>query len=88
MRDESPMKRSKRQKIREALADRLREIRYERFGEAVDPLAEALEVPAGTWMNYEEGVTIPAETLLLFIELTHADPHWLLTGEGDRYSRR
>ena len=78
----------KRQKIREALADRLREIRYEQFGEEVDPLAEALEVPARTWVNYEEGVTIPAEILLLFIELTHADPHWLLTGEGDRYSSR
>nr|WP_303652731.1 S24 family peptidase [Paludisphaera mucosa] len=42
-------------------------------------------MPARTWYNYETGVTVPAEILLSFIELTGASPTYLTTGEGPRY---
>jgi len=69
----------------EHLASRVQQIRHETFGDGVADLAQALEIPAGTWQNYERGVTIPAWVLLRFLDLTGADPHWLLTGEGGRY---
>jgi hypothetical protein len=65
---------------------RLREIRLAKFGEdGVAALAWALKIPARTWEHFEAGVTVPAEIILEFIALTGAEPHWLLTGEGDRY---
>ena len=82
------MNRARHPSTRRALAERIREVREERFGEDVEALADELEIPARTWMNYEEGVTIPAEILLAFIESTHAHPRWLLTGSGDKYSER
>jgi hypothetical protein len=72
--------------VHAALSRRVREIRQELYGDdggAV--LAESLRVPSRTWANYESGVVLPAEAILRFIELTGADPHWLLTGEGPRY---
>jgi hypothetical protein len=80
------MPRSRHEIIRAALAGRIREVRQERFGEEVEPLAGKLGIPAGTWWNYEAGVTMPAEILLAFIEATGVRPHWLLTGEGERYA--
>jgi hypothetical protein len=72
-----------------ALATRLREVRRELYGESGGPeIAEALRLPARTWANYESGVIIPAQVILDFIELTGADPHWLLTGRGERYTLR
>lgn len=69
------------------LALRLCQVRLESFGEHGAPLvAEALRLPCRAWLNYEAGVTIPGLTLLRFIELTGAEPRWLLTGEGDRYN--
>jgi hypothetical protein len=66
------------------LARRVREIRCALYGETGGPLlAEALGVPARTWRNYESGVIIPAPAILRFLEITGADPVWLLTGEGD-----
>jgi hypothetical protein len=68
------------------LAARVREVRGELYGETGAPLlAEALELPACTWLNYEAGEVIPASVILRFIELTGANPHWLLTGCGERY---
>jgi hypothetical protein len=68
------------------LAGRVREIRRELYSEGGGPmLAEALGVPARTWENYEQGVIIPAPVILRFLELTGAEPGWLLTGQGDRY---
>jgi hypothetical protein len=67
---------------------RLREVRIERFGEhdtGVMTLADALDLPPATWRNYEEGVVMPGEVLLQFIGLTHVTPHWLLTGDGEKY---
>jgi hypothetical protein len=49
-------------------------------------LAEALQIPFRTWYNYENGCTIPATAILRFIELTGTNPHWLLTGCGEKYS--
>ena len=42
------------------LADRVREVRLELFGEHGGPrLAEALGIPHRTWHHFENGVTIP-----------------------------
>jgi hypothetical protein len=76
-------------KENEQLSSRVRQIRLERFGDdGVSAMSRALEIPARTWEHYENGVTIPGQALLQFIELTGAEPHWLLTGEGEPYSDR
>jgi len=68
------------------LARRVREIRRDIYGESgASMLAEDLDLPARTWVNYESGVIIPATVILHFLEVTGANPGWLLTGEGDRY---
>jgi DNA-binding transcriptional regulator YiaG len=68
------------------LARRLKEVRVECYGEkGATELARALGVPARTWYNYERGVTVPAEVRLRFIELTGAEPAWLLHGRGGKY---
>jgi hypothetical protein len=68
------------------LAERLRTIRTEMFGERGGPeLARRLGVPIRTWYNYEAGVTVPAEVLLRFIELTSVEPLWLLHGRGPQF---
>jgi hypothetical protein len=83
---EKPFQQPDWQAIRYDLARRVREIREELYGENGGPiLAEALDLPFRTWHTYEGGGTIPAHSLLRFIEITHAHPHWLLTGEGDKY---
>ena len=70
-----------------AIADRMREIREDLFGvNGVDSLAQALNVPAATWQNYEAGVTMPGELLLAFLVVVGVDPNWLLTGEGERFT--
>jgi hypothetical protein len=82
------MERSRHQTIRTELVGRIREVREERFGEDIESLANELGIPAGTWRNYEMGVTIPAEILLAFIEVTRAHPDWLLSSRGDKYIDR
>jgi hypothetical protein len=68
------------------LAQRIKEVREELYGEHGGPLvAEALRIPFRTWLNYESGCTIPAPSILRFIELTKASPRWLLTGLGEKY---
>ena len=68
------------------LASRVREIRLEKFGgEGGANLSQALNIPARTWEHFENGVMIPAWILLQFIEITGVEPHWLLTGKGERY---
>jgi hypothetical protein len=88
----TPMRRSPQiaeettMRANEVLGGRVRDIRVERFGgEGVAAMAEALGLPAGTWANYENGVTIPAPVLLRFLALTGANPDWLLTGKGTNY---
>jgi hypothetical protein len=74
---------------RTEVARRIREIRQDLYGEnGLPALAEVLNLPARTWLNYEQGVTMPAEVLLEFLEVTGTDPHWLRTGEGDRVMPR
>jgi len=78
--------RSDRSRIKSALAGRLRAIRTEIFGEHGCPeLADQLGLPCRTWFNYESGVTIPAEVLLQFLEITGTESRWLLRGEGRKY---
>ena len=69
------------------IAERVREIREELYGESgIEVVAQDLSVPPETWLNYERGVIMPANVVLAFLDLTGADPHWLLTGEGERLS--
>jgi hypothetical protein len=71
---------------RRVLARRLRQVRWDRFGtDGAKELARQLSIPLLTWLNYEAGVTIPAEILLGFIELTGVTPAWLLHGAGSPY---
>jgi hypothetical protein len=68
------------------LSDRLRSIRVEMFGErGGSEMARRLGLPIRTWYNYEGGVTVPAEVLLRFVELTAVEPLWLLHGKGPKY---
>lgn len=68
------------------LASRIREIRMEKFGEeGIATMSQAINIPARTWEHYENGITIPGWILLKFIEITGVEPHWLLTGNGERY---
>ena len=70
------------------LARRVGQIRRECFGEeGIPQMAEALRLPPRTWMNYEAGVTIPAQVILRLIEVSGANPHWLLTGQGEMSTR-
>src|SRR4051794_16211204 len=69
-----------------ALADRVREVRLDRFGDRGAPmLAAALGLPHRTWMNYEAGVTIPAPVILRFIDITGVSPGWLLDGRCGKH---
>ena len=71
------------------MAARIREIRLAEFGEnGIEHLSEALMIPARTWHHFESGVTMPGWIILQFIALTGVEPHWLLTGEGERYRVR
>ena len=73
-------------RLKAAVGRRLSEVRQEKYGPAGAPLlAITLGLPLRTWLNYEEGVTIPGEVLLRFIETARVDAHWLLTGEGPKY---
>lgn len=86
---EKPLRNSEWQTLKIGLAERVREIRIDLYGENGGPiLAEALSIPFRTLHNYESGCTIPAPTILRFIELTGAHPHWLLTGRGERFLDR
>ena len=81
-----PIQRSDWRVLKTGLARRVREIREDLFGQHGGPiLAESLQLPFRTWHNYEAGCTIPAPTILRFIEVTEANPHWLLTGEGEKF---
>src|SRR5438270_12602737 len=73
-------------RLKSELAERLRSIRIELYGERGGlECARQLEIPNRTWYNYEIGVTVPAEILLRFLEVTSVEPHWLLSGEGSKY---
>jgi hypothetical protein len=68
------------------LSQRVKEIRRDVYGDSGAPLlAGLLRLPTRTWLNYEGGVVIPAPVILRFMEITGANPNWLLKGDGDRY---
>lgn len=68
------------------LAERLRQIRVDLYGDrGGSEMARQLGVPIRTWYNYESGVTVPAEVLLRFLELTRVEPRWLLHGAGPMF---
>ena len=47
------------------LADRLREIREDLYGEyGGQCLADALKIPLQTWLGYESGVVVPVKIVL------------------------
>jgi hypothetical protein len=72
-----------------SLAERLRQIRAEHYGERGGPeLARRLGLPVRTWYNYEAGVTVPAEVVLKIIELTSVEPGWLLYGHEPKHRPR
>lgn len=78
--------RSGRASSKAAIAGRLRLSRSEIFGEhGGHELAGRLGLPFRTWLNYENGVTIPGEILLQFLDITGTEPRWLLHGEGPRF---
>jgi hypothetical protein len=67
----------------DVLARRLRKVRLQLFGAHGAPLlAEALEIPVRTWVNYECGIVIPGLVLLRLITDFGVEPQWLLTGAG------
>ena len=71
------------------LARRLRMLRKELYGaDGIPALAESLGIPDQTWSNYESGVALPGPILLALIEQTGVNPHWLLTGQGERYTAK
>lgn len=83
---ESDSEESDWQSVKSSIAERVRMVRTELYGEHGGPLlAAALHVPFRTWSAYENGTTIPAAVILRFIEVTATDPHWLYTGEGPKY---
>ena len=73
-------------RVRFALAGRIAALRSEMFGERGGAdMARRLGLPLRTWYNYEEGTAIPAEVILTIMELTSAEPRWLLYGTGPKY---
>ena len=70
------------------LAERIRSVRMDLFGEHGGPvLARLLRVPSRRLARIESGGPIPARIILQLIEVTGANPHWLLSGEGEKYRR-
>jgi hypothetical protein len=83
---EKPLPESDWQTLKGDIAARLREVRVALYGENGGPLlAQALGIPFRTLHGYETGTTIPAHSILRFIELTGVHPHWLLTGSGTQF---
>jgi hypothetical protein len=68
------------------LSERVRAVRLQLFGECGGPmLAQRLGIPHRRLARIEAGGPIPAELILRLIDVTGANPRWLLSGEGERY---
>jgi hypothetical protein len=75
--------------LEDGLADRVREVREDLYGPFGSHfLADALGIPRETWINYENGLTIPAGVILRLTHLSGASHSWLITGEGTKYPER
>jgi hypothetical protein len=76
-------------KLRTGIARRIREVREDLYGpHGAQFLADALELPLASWVNYERGVTIPAGVILQLVVATGVSPRWLLDGRGPKYPAR
>jgi hypothetical protein len=76
----------RRSDLRLTVSQRLREVRKAVFGDlGVPDVAAVIGVTDFEWLTYEAGGVIPAEVILKFIEETGVMPHWLLTGQGDKF---
>ena len=68
------------------LGERLREVREDLYGQDGSQfLADALGIPMQTWLNYESGVSVPAEIVLQLQVFASVNAGWLLTGDGEKY---
>ena len=73
--------------VHKKLADRLREIREDLYGEhGAQFMADALAITVETWLNYEAGVVLPAHVALELVVAAGVNPRWLLTGRGEKYA--
>ncbi len=64
------------------ISDRIR-IAAEKTGTAATALGATVGVAKRTWQRYLAGQTPPSDVLARVAEVTGADGHWLLTGQGD-----
>jgi transcriptional regulator with XRE-family HTH domain len=70
-----------------AIGGRLRLLRAA-FAKHVGPTRISLDLPRRlgishrSWLNWEQGVSIPGEVLLLVVVATGVRPAWLLSGDG------
>lgn len=72
--------------LRQAIGRRLAVLREQRHGpRGRSAMAEDLDVTAKNWWNWERGRAMPGEVLLRLLELTGAEPLWVLHGGGPRY---
>jgi hypothetical protein len=70
------------------LSQRVRAIRRDLFGDDGGALlANLLRIPTRRVAQMEIRGPIPGHIILAFIEVTGANPSWLLSGEGERYTR-
>jgi hypothetical protein len=70
------------------LSERVRAVRLDLFGdEGGALLASLLGIPERRVARMEMHGPIPGHIILAFIEVTGANPSWLLSGNGDRYTR-
>jgi len=71
-----------------SLSERVRAIRRDLFGDDGDAmLAKLLRIPKRRMAQMELCGPIPGHVILAFIEVTGANPSWLLSGQGERYMR-
>jgi hypothetical protein len=71
------------------LGARLREVREDLHSEhGAQFMADDLNLPVRTWLNYEKGIVVPARVLLEVLVRGHVNPQWLLSGEGMKYDQR
>ena len=72
--------------LRRGLAERLRSLTRQEFGEDGGRcLAVLLGLPPRKVRNYEAGRAIPGEVILAIIKITGVSPDWLLTGLEPMY---
>jgi hypothetical protein len=70
-----------------SLSERMRTVRVELYGENGEfALARLLGMPEARLRRMESNGRIPAHVILAFIEITKANPHWLLSGDGEKYA--